>query len=158
MAASGACMRLLEIGLREAGVSLGKASLIVADLGPGSFTGVRVGVTLAKTLAYTQGTKTAGSGAFDLIDPLETVVVPSKRGEWFVRIPGGESERSTDLPQGAYLGYGQGIDTQTYPDAARFAPLLRNLVARSPEELTPLYLSEPSISTPKKPYGAGVAQ
>jgi tRNA threonylcarbamoyladenosine biosynthesis protein TsaB len=42
----------VEALLREAGLSIHDVTGIAVDVGPGSFTGVRVGVTAAKTLAY----------------------------------------------------------------------------------------------------------
>lgn len=157
-AASGACLKLLERGLRELGKDLAEASLFVADLGPGSFTGVRVGVTLAKTLAFAYGKETAGADAFDLIDFSGVVVLPSKRSEWFVRRPGQIPERVEVLPDSPFSGFGPGIESPRYPNAAGFAPLVGSLIRCAPEELVPGYLIEPSISTPKKPYGAGFAQ
>lgn len=157
-AASGACLSLLEDGFRQIGKELSDVTLFLSDLGPGSFTGVRVGVTLAKTLAFAVGAKAGGSSAFDLIDPHGVVVLPSKRGEWFVRRPGQQPERGASLPAEEFVGFGPGIDLPIYPDAVRFSALVANLGPVEPEALLPLYLIEPSISTPKKPYGAAVAQ
>jgi tRNA A37 threonylcarbamoyladenosine modification protein TsaB len=148
---------MLQLGLDTVGKKLSDASLFVADLGPGSFTGVRVGVTLAKTFALAHGKQAAGIDAFDLIDPSATVVVPNKRGEWFLRYPGSGPKLVDALPSEALVGYGTGLDTQTFPDASRFAMLLSCLEVIPPERLVPAYLVEPSISVPKNPYGAGVA-
>ncbi len=145
--ASNACLALLE----ESGLEVLKGTLFLADLGPGSFTGTRVGVTLAKTLAWSAGAKCGGASAFDLISLEETVVFPSKRGEWFVREMGREVIRSVELPSAQHVGFGPGIENPTYPHAKRFVSLL-NLVARiAPETLVPLYLIDPSISQPKQP-------
>jgi tRNA threonylcarbamoyladenosine biosynthesis protein TsaB len=157
-AASGACLRLLAVGLQETGLELRDASLFVADLGPGSFTGVRVGVTLAKTLAYALGAKAGGADAFDLVDPSKTVVLPNKKGEWFVRKPGQPVQRVSTLPAEPLTGYGPGTGLETHPDAENFGALLPGLTPVAPEALVPAYLAEPSISTPKKPFGANVAQ
>jgi tRNA threonylcarbamoyladenosine biosynthesis protein TsaB len=153
-AASGACMRLLERAFSAVGSS--DAVLYVSDLGPGSFTGVRVGVTLAKTFAFAAGVKAAGLAAFDLIAPDRTVVLPNKRGEWFVRRVGDAPERVEELPA-EFVGYGPGVADQTFPRAAGFSRLVEKLKPVEPERLLPAYLIEPSIFVPKKPYGAGVA-
>lgn len=147
MRASGACTSALLRLLAEGGHSLREVEGYAADLGPGSFTGVRVGVTLAKTLAWAHGKKAAGLSSFDLIDPASTVAVPSKKGEWFIRQPGRDPVRKSDLP-GGVLGYGF-PDGHTFPAAARFGAQLHNLAWQEAEGLMPLYLIEPSISKPK---------
>jgi tRNA threonylcarbamoyladenosine biosynthesis protein TsaB len=152
--ASGACMRLLENLLAESGRKLADAELFAADLGPGSFTGVKVAVTLAKTLAFACGTSAAGASSFDLVSADGRVVLPSKRGEFFVRDPGAEPFLTGSLPDGEFVGYGAGIESPTYPDAERFAPIVAQLKALQPEMLVPNYMIEPSISIPKKPYAA----
>ncbi len=151
MQASGAAMRLLQESLDESGRTLAEATLFAADLGPGSFTGVKVAVTLAKTLAFAQKVLCIGSDSFDLIDADGTVVMPSKRGEWFLRRPGQAPTRQTELPEEAFTGFGPGIAEPVFPQAAKFAVLLKKLDSIEPEKLVPNYLIEPSISVPKKP-------
>jgi tRNA threonylcarbamoyladenosine biosynthesis protein TsaB len=155
MASSGACLHMLESLLSASGLRLEEASLFLADLGPGSFTGVKVGVTLAKTWGLVYGVPVGGASSFDLIDPLGKVVVPSKRGEYFVREPGADPIRTRELPTGAFRGFGAGVPNPEYPAAEGFAVLLGKVRRGLPEELTPDYFMEPSISTPKKPFGLG---
>ena len=154
MAASGASLRMLEELLERANKNISDIEVFVADRGPGSFTGVKVAVTLAKTLAFATGKETGGVSSFDLISLDRPVVVPSRKGEWFYRRPGCEAERVAALPNDDYVGYSQGIEKGTFPDAKRAGVLLRGLKAHDPELLIPDYIAEPSISTPKKPYGA----
>lgn len=144
--ASEVCLSLLE----KSPIDLTKVDLFLADLGPGSFTGTRVGVMLAKTFAYTYGKLCGGADAFDLIAPDQTVVFPSKRDEWFVRAPGQLVVRSTTLPDQPFVGFGPGIEDEIFPDAARFSQILESIEKVSPVELIPQYLMEPAISTPKK--------
>lgn len=150
--ASGACLRLLAKLLGETKLDLKKIQVFAADLGPGSFTGVKVGVTLAKTLAFANSTQAAGASSFDLIAFESIVVLPSKRGEWFVRRAGQAALRSADLPSDEFIGYGPGIEPVVYPHAMRFAALVSRLKPDVPERLVPEYLIEPSISVPKQPY------
>jgi len=149
--ASSACMKLLEQVREEKGLEVENASLFVADLGPGSFTGVRVGIVLAKTFGYVYGAACAGTDAFDLVAVDRTVVLPLKRGEIFIRRPGEAPTQSTELPDGDFLGYGPAELEPTYPDASRFGGLLCGLPRVAPEELIPRYLIEPSISISKRP-------
>jgi tRNA threonylcarbamoyladenosine biosynthesis protein TsaB len=151
LAASGACLRLLErvLGSR----TLGEVELFVADTGPGSFTGAKVGVTLAKCLAFSLGKPAAGVSSFDLIASGRIAFVPSRKGEWHVRRPGEEPFRTAELPSGDAVGYGVGIEAPTYPHAARAEGLLEGLERIAPERLAPTYFAEPSISKPNRPYG-----
>jgi hypothetical protein len=146
--AGAACLRLLE-GIPFA---IETASLFAADTGPGSFTGVRVGVILAKTFGYLYDKPVSGANAFDLISPTVAVALPSKKGEYFVRVPGEEPYRTEDLPDGDVLGYGAVFQESRPPHAKRFAALASLLVPTTAEVFVPDYLIQPSISTPKKPY------
>lgn len=53
--------------LRSAGRQVQDVELIGVTIGPGSFTGLRVGVTAAKTLAYALGAKTVGLDTLDVL-------------------------------------------------------------------------------------------
>lgn len=134
-----ACLRLFEEGVRSLGIRLEAIQIFAADLGPGSFTGVRVGIVLAKTLAWQRGALCAGADAFDLVAPDRTVALPSRKGEWFVRVPGQAPERTQEPP--VEVGV---------PLASGFARLTLEPV--SPYALVPAYLLEPSISKPKRDF------
>ena len=145
--ASEACLELVT----GSGYNLEDVTGFLADVGPGSFTGVRVGVTLAKTLAWTNNVSCGGADSFDLINANGTVVFPSKKNEWFVREPGQEVRRQTQLPTGPFEGFGPGLESQKYPLAERFALILNQIEWMHPMKLLPVYLIEPSISIPKNP-------
>jgi hypothetical protein len=148
----------LDRGLAESKINLSDVELFGADLGPGSFTGVRVGVTLTKTLAYSVGAKTFGVTAFDLVSRDATVILPNKRGEWFVREPGMAPILVTDIDGVVGVGYGTGVEEPSYPEAYRAVGLLESITAVDPEVLVPAYLVAPSISIPKKPFGGEIAR
>jgi len=133
----------------EVGVDLDAIDGFWADLGPGSFTGVRVGVVWAKALAWLAAKPCGGALAFDLIAPDRKVVFPSRKGEFYVRVPGQAVVRSVESDLGGAVGFGFG-GTDVYPHAARFAFL--DVESVDPFDLVPIYGMEPSISTPKKPY------
>jgi hypothetical protein len=136
MRASGAVMRLLD----ELGASV---DLYVADVGPGSFTGVKVGVTIAKTLAFAEGVKVAGLSAFDLINPSGSAAVPSRKGKHLVRDSSGTDELPSDHRRVE-------LAVKGFPSAENAALLHGRLQPMDPVELMPNYVLEPSISTPKK--------
>lgn len=141
--ASGALLQMLG----DIGFSLEDATLCVADLGPGSFTGVKVAVTMAKTLAFALGVKVAGVTAFDLVSAVQSVAIPSRKGEYFLREPGREPEIVRALPTGS-IGYGATFDNQQYPLAERCTAGVVSK-ATDPVDLIPLYIAEPSISKAK---------
>jgi tRNA threonylcarbamoyladenosine biosynthesis protein TsaB len=76
--------------LAEVGWSPGELELVAVTDGPGSFTGLRIGVTTAKALAYAAGAQVMGVNTLEVIarqagpltGPLWTVV-DAQRGELF---------------------------------------------------------------------------
>ncbi len=53
--------------IREAGIAPKELGGIAVSLGPGSFTGLRVGLMAAKALAYATGAKVAGLGSMEIL-------------------------------------------------------------------------------------------
>lgn len=140
--ASKVVLELLEVLLHKNGLLKEHITGVVADLGPGSFTGTRVGVMAAKTLAFARGVKCGGVDAFTLIGA-ENVVIRVRKGEWMRP----DGEMLFELPNGA-LTYGDGHEN--YPQAARLNGNLDRVIWADPLELTPNYILPPSISEPKQ--------
>ncbi len=154
MQASGACLTMMSKLITD----LSSVELFLADVGPGSFTGTRVGVTLAKTFAFARGGRVAGVSSFDLISHERAVAIPSKKGEYFVRLPGEAPCRVVERPDCTLIGFGPWfVGHETYPDASRFSRLIPNLKHVDPGALVPAYLIEPNISLPKHPFPSGGA-
>ncbi len=96
----------------------GRSGRILVSLGPGSFTGVRIGLATARALGLAWGAEVLGYPTLALIaaqaqaerpgQPL-TVCVNGGHGEWFVQDFGGDG-----LPQGDAVSQ--------RPEAARGAP------------------------------------
>lgn len=154
MQAEAALFRVLALALEEAALELPQVEGFIADIGPGSFTGVRVGVTVAKTLAWAQGVTVAGIASFDLIAD-GAVAVPSRREMYLLReAPGAlpREVREEEFEVEAVAGYGSALAEQRYPDPRRASLYLEALTWLPPEELLPWYVLEPGTSRPKTPY------
>jgi tRNA threonylcarbamoyladenosine biosynthesis protein TsaB len=77
--------------LTEAGLGAGDLDVVAVGLGPGSYTGLRVGVTAAKTLAYATGATLLGLDSLEVVGrnaPAQamrvSVVADAQRNEVYV--------------------------------------------------------------------------
>ena len=90
----------VEFVCRQARVGLDEVSVVAVDVGPGLFTGLRVGVATAKAMAQALRVPMIGLSSLDLLaftfqhsDGLIATVVDARRGEVFAAlyrpVPGG---------------------------------------------------------------------
>lgn len=128
---------------------------LIADVGPGSFTGMRVGITMAKAMALGKSLKLAGISAFDLIGSGEMVAISSRKGSWACRKGREEVFTAEACPEG-WSGWGRGLDQCEYPSFRRSAEWWHRLKASDPVSLLPEYFGEPLVSQPKTPFAATV--
>ncbi len=84
----------------------GRAERIMVNLGPGSFTGIRVGLAAARALALVWGADLGGYGSLDLVAAMaratlgETpvdVVMTGGHGEWFFQPFGADGAALADV-------------------------------------------------------------
>jgi tRNA threonylcarbamoyladenosine biosynthesis protein TsaB len=91
---------MIEFVTQQAEVSLDELGAIAVDTGPGLFTGLRVGISTAKALAYALGLPMIGVPSLDLLafpmrysSRLIVAVIDARRGEVFHatyrQVPGG---------------------------------------------------------------------
>jgi tRNA threonylcarbamoyladenosine biosynthesis protein TsaB len=57
----------LDAGARRLQLDLSRLDFVAVGIGPGSFTGIRVGVTAAKTLSYASGASLIGISSLELV-------------------------------------------------------------------------------------------
>lgn len=154
--ATQAVLEIAEIADQN-GFSASQCELFCADLGPGSFTGVRVGIMIAKSFAFSCNAFCAGTNSFDLLLENQTqtvdLAIPSRKNEWWIRrsdknLPEIERHREVSCK---CMGWGFEDRANTYPLASNFQEFLGKLEPIKPELLVPMYFAEPSISTAKKP-------
>ena len=69
----------IDAMLSDAGVDKAEIDAVIVALGPGSFTGLRIGVTIAKSLAYVLGKPIVGIGTLDVmargVSPVEDALI-----------------------------------------------------------------------------------
>lgn len=90
----------IEFTCRQARIELSEISVVAVDLGPGMFTGLRVGVAAAKAMAHALRVPMIGVPSLDLVafplrysSKLVVAAVDARRGELFTasyrQVPGG---------------------------------------------------------------------
>jgi tRNA threonylcarbamoyladenosine biosynthesis protein TsaB len=96
----------IQFACRQARIELSEISVVAVDLGPGLFTGLRVGVATAKAMAHALQVPMIGVPSLDLLafpvrftSRLIVAVIDARRGELFYafyrQVPGGV-QRLTD--------------------------------------------------------------
>jgi tRNA threonylcarbamoyladenosine biosynthesis protein TsaB len=122
--------------LEQAGVGRKQLSLIAVTVGPGSFTGVRVGLATARGLAVALGVPLAGITTTATLlaqasasDRLVVAAIDSHLGDWFCAL--GEGDRMPFLASTAVLAERIGGRSCRIvgPQADALAPSLANAMA-----------------------------
>ena len=96
---------MIEEVVREAGITYGQLTLVAATIGPGGFTGVRIGLATARALGLACACPVMGVTTFEAavaaVDSRERdgrsllALIESKRKELYVQVFGAIGERPT---------------------------------------------------------------
>ena len=122
--------------------------MVAVAIGPGSFTGLRIGVTTAKAFAYAVGAEIIGVNTLDVLasqigqsPSLLWAIMDAQRQELFVakfESSGGggttKSKETAIIPQDEWLASLQSGDRVTGPALRRLLPRLPDRVFATPEE------------------------
>jgi tRNA threonylcarbamoyl adenosine modification protein YeaZ len=161
--------------LRDAGVDRRQLGAIAVGLGPGPFTGLRVGVVTAATLADALSIPAYGTCSLDCLGTGRRIAMTDARrrevywaryDEAGARVDGPAVARPADFaPQlhgipvmgdGALM-YGDvlaGLDLRPeprYPSAVALVEVVRPSLGTAPAPLVPLYLRRPDAEQPGPP-------
>jgi tRNA threonylcarbamoyl adenosine modification protein YeaZ len=152
--------------LDDAGLAMGDVDAVVTGLGPGPFTGLRVGVVTAAALADARGLPVIGVCSLDAIGSGgRTVVTDARRKEVYwaaydedgARTDGPAVVRPEELGRsGPFVGdpaFAERLGAEVAPADVTTAGLLRAAAAQladpsSAGPLVPLYLRRPDATPP----------
>ncbi|HET6972316.1 MAG TPA: tRNA (adenosine(37)-N6)-threonylcarbamoyltransferase complex dimerization subunit type 1 TsaB [Phenylobacterium sp.] len=167
---------MAQAAMAEAGVAFADLARIGATVGPGSFTGLRVGVAFAKGLASALGVPAVGVGALEALAAsapgLAAAVIDARRDQLYLQVfEDGEALMAPDvLPVGtaaarlaelamgrplSLVGSGALLLASSAPGATILVPegcdariVARLGGQRPPTPIRPLYLRAPDAKLP----------
>lgn len=161
---------LLDDALREAGCSIAEIDRLAVDVGPGRFTGLRVGLATARGLALACDRPVVGVTSLELLAaarperPL-AAVIDARRNEVFQQVflssgpleatVGPPAELADDLPPDSLVVgdgadryqeiYGSTVLLGQAPDASVLVGLAADRVALAGSDVLPVYLRDPDV-------------
>jgi tRNA threonylcarbamoyladenosine biosynthesis protein TsaB len=137
--------------LSSRGLSARDVQRWAVDVGPGSFTGVRVGVSTVKGIAFATGANVVGVSAFDaLAQDDSTVILEAGKGEVYFRVAREMGHAPLDVVKSMIAGRPERvIGPGVRPTAEGVG---RAALPRAPSDLDtlePMYVRAPDLTRPR---------
>ncbi|GHV18678.1 hypothetical protein FACS189425_07930 [Clostridia bacterium] len=100
------CLPMVIELLEKAGMEPADVDIFAATVGPGSYTGLRIGVATARALAYGSGARAMGISTLELMQKGEaTPVIDARNGAVFALVDGEHKRVSLEEMEGRELVY-----------------------------------------------------
>jgi tRNA threonylcarbamoyladenosine biosynthesis protein TsaB len=163
---SASLMPMVEEVLQDAGIGYAALGLVTCTVGPGSFTGIRVGLASAKAIAFAAGIPGVGYTTLEVLafaargaDKDIVAILNAGKGEWYYQRFSGSMQALgapvvDALPEvaGAMIAGNAPLEPScgiTFPRADALAELaaMHSGMARA---LTPFYIRAPDAKLPAK--------
>ena len=152
---SAALMPMIEQVLKQSGIDYADLSHVAATIGPGSFTGIRVGLSAARSIAFAASLKTLGFTTLEVMafatrkTPVLAMLNAGK-GEFYYQLFSdkldepqlGTREQALSLADRALI-------TEQLPRADALAELAATRLSAA-QPLTPFYIRPPDAKLPMK--------
>lgn len=129
-----AILKVMDETLAEAGVERTDLDLLAATRGPGSFTGVRIGVATAKALAYALGVPLAATPTLEAM--AAAMLLDHADREWAV--PTLDARRG-EIFAGVYRRAGDWVEAAAPPRALSYDDWWREVLATVSDPEAPAY-------------------
>lgn len=157
---------MAEAAMADAGLAMAAIQRIGVTVGPGSFTGLRVGIAFAKGLGSALGVPVVGVGSLEALaaeaDSPAAGAIDARRDQVYLQLPGGEPEvlpietahaRLEAQPPLTLVGSGAPLlarpgDRTLTPEGCDARIVARIAASRDPAPVTPLYLRAPDAKLP----------
>ena len=159
---------MIDAMLEEAGVPLSAIDLFAVDIGPGSFTGVRIGVSLVNSLAFSTGKQIVPVDALQTLalsvgvtnTPVAALIDARNGNAYAALYQAGETLVApcavetepflSTVPEGARIVGDTQAENKTYPRARFVAEAALTKISKAQNEAEPLYLRPSQAERLKK--------